>query len=106
MLKNGTLVSFSSGGSTYTGFIVGICSYDNAGPPNAYAVRYIYNPEGDEPRKPYTIVDIERIQTVQNFTGDFTVAGHWSATPDDRCSEWKIEKKDGLLFVLPTEIKE
>jgi ribosomal protein L36 len=42
---------------------------------------------------------------VTRFPNDFSVAGHWGASPDDRCEEWELVKRDGRLFVVPT-IKE
>ena len=96
----GTVVAFSSMGISYNGFIIGTCSYDNAGSDNAYVIRYIAAADGDQPRKPYTIVDKTRVSPVLEYQEAFLVAGHWSATPDDRCDEWEIKTtSDGWLKV-------
>lgn len=102
-LPNGTLVSFYSGGSGYTGFIIGTCSYDNAGPDNAYVVRYVWKEEDDSPRKPYSIVAMKDTELVDNFPESFVVGGHWSATPEDRCDEWVLKWEDGRLMIIPVE---
>ena len=101
MFDLGTLVTFCSGGSRYTGFVIGTCSYDGCSEPNAYVVRYIWKVEEDEPRKPYTIADAKGVELVTEYTDDFFVGGHWSATPDDRCTQWKLKREKGLLRIVP-----
>jgi len=100
--QKGTLLKFSSGGSTYTGFVIGTCSYDNAGEDNAYVIRYVFVDES--PRKPYTIVAMDEVELVRKFPANFHVGGDWSATPEDRCKEWKL-LKDKHLLVVPCESK-
>ncbi len=104
LLDKGTLIVFNSGGSTYTGVIIGTCSYDLAGPDNAYVVRYVWPEDGDVPRKPYTIADASQVYLVTKFPEDFTIGGGYSATPDDRLKneeEWMVEKQPiGLKLVV------
>ena len=101
MHKRGTLIEFSSYGSSYTGFVIGTCSYDNNGPDNAYVVRYVWT-DGDAPRKPYTIVAADSAKPMKDYPEDFLVGSHWSCTPRDRCVEWVLqrdEETNNLLIV-------
>lgn len=101
MLKNGTLIKFSSFGNSYKGFIIGVCSYDNLEENNAYVVRYVWVNYDEMPRKPYTIVRFDAVELVMDFPEDFQVGGHWSATPQDRCDEWLLVKTETCLFIVP-----
>jgi hypothetical protein len=101
VFQNGTLISFSSIGNSYKGFIVGTCSYDNAGEDNAYVVRYVFPEDGESPRKPYTIVEMRLASAVVDFPDNFFVAGNWSASPVDRCPAWKLNREGKYLFVVP-----
>jgi hypothetical protein len=102
-LKNGTLVTYTSMGSRYHGFIIGTCSYDGAESDNAYVVRYVWPPDGEQPRRPFAIVKLGAVELVKKFSEDFSVGGHWSRTPDDRCDEWTLEKdgETGNLVIKP-----
>jgi hypothetical protein len=99
-MKNGTLVRFNSWGSTYNGFIVGECSYDNCGENNGYVVRYVWRINDEAPRKPYTIVDKESVKPVEEFPEDFLVGDHWSKTPADRCTEWELKKDESTNYLM------
>ncbi len=103
MYERGTLLTWSSGGSTYTGFVVGTCSYDNCGEDNAYVMRYVIKEGNDPPRHPFAIARMDWVKPVKEFPEDFSIGDHWSATPDDRCEEWKVEERGDLLFIVPVQ---
>lgn len=110
-LPLGTLITFGSRGDTYTGFIIGRCCYDGLLEDvdqefNAYVVRYTVKKDDEVPKKPYTIVDRNIVEPITEYPEDFSVMGHWSATPKDRVVEWVLEEwfiADGmrLLRVVP-----
>lgn len=98
-MQNGTLVTYSSHGSTYYGFIVGPCDYDGMGSVNAYAIRYVMK-QDESPRRPYTIVAADQLRLVTEFPEDFFMAGHWSATPNDRTEIWDLKREQDRILVV------
>ena len=110
LFQNGTLLQWSSMGNSYTGFVVGICSYDNCGEDNAYVIRYVTRKDDGAvaiPHHPFAITSIERVELVTDWDEDFNVCGHWSATPDDRCELWEltVDKATGNLMITPQKGK-
>lgn len=101
--KNGTLLTWHSGGSTYYGFVVGTCSYDNCGKDNAYVARYVFKDNFDAPRHPYTVVDMTVVELVKDWPDKFYIGGHWSRSPEDRCDEWNLQYEDGKIMILPVK---
>lgn len=103
-LPRGCLIRFHGLGTTYHGFIVGTCSWDNAGPDNAYVVRYVWRGFEEAPRRPYAVVAMDQAEPVSDWPDYFHVGGHWCATPADRGTErhrWQLVVRDGKCFIEP-----
>jgi hypothetical protein len=102
LLKRGTLVTWWSGGNPYTGFIIGTCSYDNAGDDKDYIVRYVWQDGDWEPRHPFGIVAMDKVTPVKEYSEDCAIGGYWSACSRDRCDKWKLvrDEETGHLLLM------